>query len=138
MAGILMAILMAMGVGFGQAEPAAKVPIPDRTEASTPRAALDATLSVELAQPAMAPGTFAVEGDWAFFSGDTPVAPDGRALDWSRTGYAPDPSMDDATFALLRRVEGRWTVVAHDLMCNDVCWEDYPERFPQAPAAIFR
>ncbi len=138
MDGILMALFLAMGVGFGQAEPAAKILIPDRTEASTPRAALDATLSVELAQPAMAPGTFQVEGDWAFFSGQTPTAPDGGELDWRRVGFAPDPEFDDATFALLRRVDERWKVLELDLMCNDVCWEHYPEKYPAAPAGIFR
>jgi hypothetical protein len=73
-----------------------------------------------------------VQGDRAFFAG-RPQRPDGRAIDFSRTRYAEalEQGVFDGpgTYALLRRIGGRWTVETFVIGPTDVAWSGWPEEF---------
>jgi len=121
-------------------------PIPlthtDDDRGTTPAVALTGSLEDELGQEVWLAGSYEVSGDWAFFMGGAPIAPDGRELDWTPLGIDFERELDNATVALLRREvdaggEPVWTVVELDLLCNDLCWEPYPDRHPGAPDVLF-
>lgn len=81
---------------------------------------------------------FNVLGSWAFLSGD-PQNQSGGKPDYRRTVYqqAIDADMfGGGFFALLRKTNGRWRVIRHEIGCTDVCYADWWRRY-KAPKAIF-
>ncbi len=105
----------------------------------TPEAALLDWLAFDFGQKVAVEGSAKVEGSWAFFSGRIPTKADGSEIDWPKTRHGQEPhGADNATFALLRKTGAQWKVMDVNLLCNDVCWEPYPTRYPDAPAALFR
>jgi hypothetical protein len=105
----------------------------------TPMDAVLQALALDLGERVAVEGKAKEDGDWAFFTGKIPTKPGGSAIDWSKTrhGAAPEGA-DNATVALLQRNGEVWAVVEIDLLCNDVCWEQYPTRHPDAPASLFK
>ena len=100
------------------------------------RAALLDALRPVIARDLGQPVKFVVEklrakGDWAF-AVVRPQTPEGRAIDFSRTRYAPllrEGVFDgDTTYALLRRTKGVWQVRDFVIGPTDVAWEDWPAR----------
>jgi hypothetical protein len=81
-----------------------------------------------------------VQGAWAFMRGVTKTASGGEVT-WSRSpGYAllvKDGLFDgDGTAALLKKVRGKWTRVAHVIGPTDVAWACWWKEYG-APRAIF-
>lgn len=79
---------------------------------------------------------FNVQGSWAFVSG-RPTTPSGERPSLKGTAWDGEEDLfDDNFFGLLRKRNGRWTVVTHALGCTDVCYADWWKRY-KAPKAIF-
>lgn len=79
------------------------------------------------------------EGDWGWLIAQ-PWTPDGAQIDWSTTRYATqaqEGALDGGgtTYALLRRQNGQWTVVAFVVGPTDVAYADWPQRYG-APASL--
>jgi len=78
------------------------------------------------------------DGQWAYLQA-TPVQPDGRPLDWTRTRLAADwraDAMSDIVMVLLARRGGRWQVVDHVVGPTDVFWYSWTDRYG-LPDALF-
>jgi hypothetical protein len=80
-----------------------------------------------------------VEGEWGWLVAQ-PWTREGAQIDWSTTRYAQraaDGVLDGGgtTYALLRRQNGTWSVVAFAVGPTDVAYADWPQRFG-APASI--
>ena len=73
-----------------------------------------------------------VMGDWAFAS-VRPQRPGGRPIDWSRTQFAQEVRggsfSTDASSALMRFRNGRWTLVDHAIGPTDVYWIEWEQKF---------
>jgi hypothetical protein len=79
-----------------------------------------------------------IHGNWAFL-GAEPQRPDGKPLDYRRTGYwaaVSSGAFDEAVHALLRKQQGGWKVVVFNLGATDVVWEPWPKEYG-APRTIF-
>lgn len=78
-----------------------------------------------------------VLGDWAFAE-VVPRKPDGSAFDYRGTPFEQekrDGVLDDASVALLRRVNGAWRVVRLAIGPTDVAWWGW-EKETGAPRAV--
>ena len=80
-----------------------------------------------------------IQGDWAFYAGKV-QRPDGGAIDFARAGFAEQiaEGMFDgpATYGLMRRVGGRWTVVVYVIGPTDVAYVGWPGEYG-APETLF-
>jgi len=116
-----------------------------KAAASPVRKAILDALRPRVAREAGVPVSFVVDhlkvqGAWAFMRGTTRAA-DGGEVPWARSpGYAElvkDGMFDGGgTAALLKKVGGRWTYVAHVIGPTDVAWACWWKEFG-APRAIF-
>ncbi len=102
--------------------------------------ALRGPVEAELDQPVLfVVDQLKVQGDWAFYAGEV-QAPGGRPIDFARAGYAEaiaEGVFDGpATYGLLRRQGGRWTVVVHVIGPTDVAWLGWHDEYG-APNALF-
>lgn len=80
-----------------------------------------------------------VSGDWAF--GDVTLQrPGGVAINWARTKYAADLAQGAfdpaASFFLLHRNNGGWTVVEHATGPTDAPWFEW-QKAHKLPASLF-
>lgn len=80
-----------------------------------------------------------VEGDWGWIVGQ-PWTPEGAQIDWSTTKHASRAehgAMDSsgAIYALLKRENDQWRVVAITIAPTDVAFADWPQRYG-APASV--
>ncbi len=102
--------------------------------------ALATAAGAEIGQPVK----FAVtekrtDGEWGWLVAQ-PWTPDGAQIDWSQTRYAERAAAGmldgrGATYALLRKQNGRWSVVAFAVGPTDVPYVDWPQRYG-APSAL--
>ena len=79
-----------------------------------------------------------VQNNWAFLIG-RPQNSDGSAIDYTNTVYrdAVDAgAFDDGIVALLRKVNGKWTVVQYVIGATDVPYVDWDKKY-RAPRGIF-
>jgi len=79
-----------------------------------------------------------VQSNWAFLSG-RPQNPDGSAIDYTNTVYqdaVDSGAFDDGIVALLRKVNGKWTVVQYVIGATDVPYVDWDKKY-RAPKGIF-
>ena len=80
-----------------------------------------------------------IQGDWAFYAGSV-QRPDGRPIDFARAGFAEQiaEGMFDgpATYGLLHRVGGRWTVTVFVIGPTDVAYVGWPDEYG-APMSLF-
>ena len=80
-----------------------------------------------------------IQGDWAFYAGSV-QRPDGRPIDFARTGFAEQiaEGMFDgpATYGLMHRVGGRWTVTVFVIGPTDVAYIGWPDAYG-APMSLF-
>lgn len=121
----------------GDSAAQAEAPDPERDAMV---AALSPAASAEIGLPV----TFTVttkrtDGDWGWLVGQ-PWTLEGAAIDWSATRYATQARegvLDGggATYALLHRQNGQWTVTALAVGPTDVAWADWPQRYG-APAEL--
>lgn len=77
--------------------------------------------------------------NWAFLLG-RPQSPDGGTIDYTGTiyGEAVDSgAFDDGIVALLRKVNGKWTVVQFVIGATDVPYVDWDKKY-RAPKGIFQ
>lgn len=81
---------------------------------------------------------FKVEGDWAFVAGK-PKNKDGGEPNWKVTKYQKfidSGDFEEGLFALLKKTDGKWSVVTYMMNCHDVCYLGW-EKEHKAPKAIF-
>lgn len=80
-----------------------------------------------------------IQGDWAFYAGSV-QRPDGRPIDFARAGFAEQiaEGMFDgpATYGLMHRVGGRWTVTVFVIGPTDVAYLGWPDAYG-APMSLF-
>lgn len=74
-------------------------------------------------------GEWKIEGDWAFFLGNT--------VDASGQAATPPGGISSDTVILLRRVGGEWTVVDHGIGISDAFYLEWPTQHG-APEELFR
>jgi hypothetical protein len=80
-----------------------------------------------------------VQDGWAFVRG-VPQQSSGKPVDYRGTPYEKAIKggyFDDKIAALMRKEQGRWTVIKYDLGATDVPYIDWDKEY-QAPSAIFR
>ena len=78
------------------------------------------------------------QSGWAFIRG-VPQQTSGAKIDYSKTKYAEQVRQgmfDDWIGALLRKKNGKWTVVTYVIGATDVAYEPWPKQYG-APRAIF-
>ncbi len=122
----LMSALLVSGGG-----PALAQAVEHPTAGSTLRATLLDAARPVFASETNGPIEFVVHqlnvwGGWAF--GDVKLQrPGGRSIDWNRTRFGEDVEggMFDpgASFFLLRRVDGQWSVIEHAAGPTDIPWD---------------
>ena len=81
---------------------------------------------------------FNVSGSWAFVAGE-PRAKNGGKPNYRGTKYeanVKDGLFDDNFFALLKKKGKRWSVVALEMGCTDVCYSNWWDSY-KAPKRIF-
>jgi hypothetical protein len=79
-----------------------------------------------------------VQNNWAFLSG-RPQNSDGSGIDYTNTVYqdaVDSGAFDDGVVALLRKVNGKWTVVQYVIGSTDVPYVDWDKKY-RAPKGIF-
>jgi len=79
------------------------------------------------------------QNNWAFLSG-RPQNSDGSAIDYTGTVYedaVDSGAFDDGIVALLRKVNGKWTVVQYVIGATDVPYVDWDKKY-RAPKGIFK
>lgn len=79
-----------------------------------------------------------VQNNWAFLNG-RPQNSDGSAIDYTNTVYqdaVDSGAFDDGIVALLRKVNGKWTVVQYVIGATDVPYVDWDKKY-RAPKGIF-
>lgn len=94
----------------------------------------------ELKQPVrFVVGVLKVEGEYAFFRGNTKDAL-GKDIDFSKTTYRELLEQGffdgDATAALLKKVNGKWSVMTYVIGPTDVAWANWSDEY-HAPAVLF-
>lgn len=104
------------------------------------QAAVEARLGAELGVPAkMNVEIMRADGDWAYASGPA-VDPAGGEIDFTKTKLAPaatEGMMDGSnTIALLKKVDGAWTVVEFAVGPTDVPQVGWPAKHGVAPALV--
>jgi hypothetical protein len=121
----------------GQAGQAAEAPDPERDAMVD---ALSAPAGVEIGLPVtFEVTTKRVEGEWGWLVAQ-PWTREGAQIDWSQTRYAQraaDGVLDGGgtTYALLRKQNGTWSVVAFAVGPTDVAYADWPQHYG-APASV--
>lgn len=81
---------------------------------------------------------FKVQGDWAFVAGK-PTKADGGEPNWKITKYQAfidSGDFEEGLFGLLKKTDGKWSVVTYMMNCHDVCYLGWDKEF-KAPKAIF-
>lgn len=134
-----LAILVAIGtLALGQSKPhTPKVGSPER------KAILDAVrphVGKQLGSKKVVfvPQDFRVLGNWAFLFGE-PREANGKPLNLKGTQFeqlAKDGVWDPNVSALLKKSNGKWTVLACVVGATDVPWVEWPQKY-KAPKAIF-
>lgn len=77
-----------------------------------------------------------VQDDWAFFMG-RPRTKNDKPIDYSKTPLAEDAEFaDESLVAVLRKNDGRWTVIQHAIFTTDVWWHGLHKQLG-APVEIF-
>ena len=80
-----------------------------------------------------------IQGDWAFYAGSV-QRPDGHPIDFARAGFAEaiaEGVFDGpATYGLMHRVGGRWTVTVFVIGPTDVAYIGWPDEYG-APMSLF-
>ena len=79
-----------------------------------------------------------VQGDWAFFIG-LPKNKDGGEPNWKITKYQKfidNGDFEEGLNALLKKTDGKWSVVTYLMNCHDVCYLEWDKEY-KAPKAIF-
>jgi hypothetical protein len=79
-----------------------------------------------------------VQNGWAFLKG-IPQQRNGKPIDYKKTQYREaieDGAFDDWVCALLRKKNGKWTVVQFQIGATDVPYVTWPDDY-KAPIAIF-
>lgn len=81
-----------------------------------------------------------VYGDWSFVHVH-PLQPDSKPIDFTKTKYAEmlrDGVFDgDSTYALLKKVKGKWTTKTFAIGPTDVCWIGWMGKEYGAPDKVF-
>ncbi|MEC5126007.1 hypothetical protein VSU19_04560 [Verrucomicrobiales bacterium BCK34] len=78
-----------------------------------------------------------MDGDWAFVIA-TPKTKNGGPISYVGTGFEDDANeADELTVALLRKKNGKWTLVEHAYFTTDVWWENLWENYENCPRSIF-
>ena len=81
-----------------------------------------------------------VVGDWSFVH-IHPLQPDSKPIDFSKTKYGEalrEGMFDgDNSYALLKKVKGKWTVKEFAIGPTDVCWIDWMGKKHGAPNKVF-
>jgi hypothetical protein len=121
----------------GEAGQATQAPDPERdamVDALSAQAGVDIGLPVTFEVT-----TKRVEGEWGWLVAQ-PWTREGAQIDWSQTRYAQRAAegvLDGGgtTYALLRKQNATWTVVAFAVGPTDVAYADWPQRYG-APASI--
>ena len=84
-------------------------------------------------------GDIRVLSDWAFVQ-VTPVRPDSKPIDFSKTKYkeAMEGGMFDGatTYALLHKKKDQWTVLTFRVGPTDVCWVEWDKPPYDAPRKV--
>lgn len=145
---VLLMVLLLAGPMAAKAEPAPVVVSQNAARAvptgDPQRRVLLDTIRPAVEQRVGQPVQFMVDvlrtqGDWAFFAGSV-QQPNGRPIDFSRTSYAEqlEEGMFDGpgTYALLRRVGGRWRLVDFVVGPTDVYYLGWPDQFG-VPMSLF-
>lgn len=94
----------------------------------------------ELKQPVrFVVSVLSVQGDFAFFRGNTKDA-NGKDIDFSKTTYRELLEQGffdgDATAALLKKVNNKWTLITYVIGPTDVAWANWSDEY-HAPAVLF-
>lgn len=148
----LMVVLAVLAAACSPAanEQAAEAPGNDssvaQVEAPDPeRDAMVAALAPQASEDIGVPVSFSVttktvEGDWGWLVAQ-PWTPEGAQIDWSTTRHAERAAngvMDGSgtTYALLKRENGAWRVVAFTVGPTDVAYEDWPQRYGAPPSLM--
>ena len=79
-----------------------------------------------------------VVGDWAFVGGE-PLSPSGKMPNYNGTIYKDDVEdgfFDNNVFGLLKKKNGKWTVVTHLIGCTDVCYLGWADQY-KLPKELF-
>ena len=82
---------------------------------------------------------FTVQKNWAFVAGQVRNQRGGNP-NWKITDYQKRIDVDafeDNLFALLKKTNGKWRVVAYLIGCTDVCYLDWDKEY-KAPKALFK
>jgi hypothetical protein len=104
-------------------------------------ATLTPAVSADIGQPISFVATSSrTQGDWGWLIAQ-PWTPQGAALDWSQTRYADRAQAGvldggGTTYALLKRVNGAWTVTAFAVGPTDVAYNDWPQRYGAPPELL--
>jgi len=102
--------------------------------------ALTPVLSEDIGRPvSVSVQTSAVDGDWGWIVAQ-PWTADGTQIDWSQTRHAErarEGLLDGGgmTYALMRRENGRWSVVEFVVGPTDAAWAEWAQRHG-APASL--
>lgn len=135
--------------------PSSQTPAPQETNTASPAgetlppdperdamvAALTPAVSADVGQPLSFVVTSSqTQGDWGWVIAQ-PWTPQGAALDWSQTRYADRAqagALDGGgtTYALLKRVNGAWTLTAFVVGPTDVAYNDWPQRYGAPPELL--
>ncbi|MDP4034276.1 MAG: hypothetical protein Q8P60_15785 [Pseudorhodobacter sp.] len=71
------------------------------------------------------------DGNWAYLQA-VPHNPNGTAINWAKTRFAKEMQqgvMSDVAMILMRRINGRWSVVDHVFGPTDVYWYGWVDEF---------
>jgi hypothetical protein len=133
--------VFAQGGGSLKTENAAVSHVPEKgsVERKAIADALRAPVEKRLKQPVIFKiDHLKVQNNWAFLNG-RPQKSDGSAIDYTNTVYqdaVDSGAFDDGIVALLRKVNGKWTVVQYVIGATDVPYVDWDKKY-RAPKGIF-
>lgn len=137
---LVMLLFVLSAATVAVAQPGFHSPKPDSPERKAILEAIRKPVEKELKQHVVFTSTqFNVDGDWAFFTG-VPRRPDGKKIDYLRTGYkiaVENGAFDDGICALVRKRNAKWQLVTHVIGATDVPWVDWDKEYG-APSGIFR
>lgn len=114
-------------------------PQPNSAERKAMMDALRVPVEKELRQEVIfVVSTLNATDTWAFLFG-VPKRKGGKPIDYKKTAYrerVTDGTFDDNISALLKKKNGKWTVVTYSIGDTDVVWSDWDDRF-KAPPEVF-
>ena len=134
--------IVAQGGGTLKTGTAAVPYVPEKgsTERKAIVDALRAPVEKQLKQPVIFKiDHLKVQNNWAFLIG-RPQKPDGSAIDYTNTVYqeaVDSGAFDDGVVALLRNINGKWTVKQYVIGATDVPYVDWDKKY-RAPKGIFK